>query len=95
MSKQAPDLVGDRKRADMVHSALLNLQLQREDLKIRQLAEGHGGGDPSGVALANGQPVSYDERRVQIDEAEQRLLSQTPKAVLDVLDEVLKANPPQ
>lgn len=93
-TEKVPELLGSAMRAQMLAAALHGLQLQRADLEVQQIANGEGGGDPCRVTDPTGRVMTYDARFAQIAEAEQRLLTQSDKAVVAAVRKQAEENPP-
>lgn len=90
-AKKAPDVLGDRARAQMVSNSLQTLQQQQFDLRLRQTMEGAAGSDASGyVDPQSGAAVSYDDRLQQLRDGEQRVLADFGD-VLPIIEESIQA----
>ena len=80
---EIPDLVGDAGRAEIVASAIRDLQVQKERLGIMQTI--NGAGDDEKVPDS---PFTFTERREQIDAAIGKLAEDNPAAMAVILESV-------
>lgn len=69
------DALGDGGRANLAARMIGNLQAEAFNLEMTRVANNHHASDPApGVTGPDGQPITYDERKAQVLEAEERLL---------------------